>query len=52
MSLADTDPDLERTQPLEVPRKDRPFVGRSLGLTDRGRVRPANEDHFVTLELA
>jgi PPM family protein phosphatase len=52
MSLPDTNSDLQRTEPLKVPKTDRPFVVRSFGLTDRGRVRPANEDHFVTVELA
>jgi protein phosphatase len=33
-------------EPLEL------FTVRSFGLTDRGRVRPANEDHFAVLELA
>ena len=30
----------------------RPFQVRSFGLTDRGLRRPANEDHFVVVELA
>src|SRR5437867_8375594 len=30
----------------------RPFTVRSYGLTDAGRERPSNEDHFVVVELA
>lgn len=29
-----------------------PFIVRSFGLTDRGRVRPTNEDQFVIVELS
>jgi PPM family protein phosphatase len=37
---------------LVLPKTDRPCVVRSFALTDAGRVRPANEDHFVIVELA
>jgi serine/threonine protein phosphatase PrpC len=52
MSPSDTAPELPKTEPLAQPWKDHPFKVRSFGLTDRGRVRPANEDHFVVVELA
>jgi PPM family protein phosphatase len=52
MSLPDTDPDLARTELPVLPKKDRPLVVRSFGVTDPGRVRPSNEDHFVIVELA
>jgi serine/threonine protein phosphatase PrpC len=37
-----------QTAPLEL---DRPFVVRSFGATDTGRVRPSNEDQFLIAEL-
>src|SRR4051794_23922165 len=52
MSLARTEPELARADPLAPPKPDRPFTVRSFGATDPGRVRPANEDHFVVVELA
>jgi PPM family protein phosphatase len=52
MNAADTEPDLLRTAPPALAKKDRPLAVQSFGLTDRGRVRPANEDHFVIVELA
>jgi PPM family protein phosphatase len=52
MSLPDTEPDLARTEPPALPKKDRPMAVRSFGLTDPGRVRPSNEDQFVIVELA
>src|SRR4051812_45336789 len=38
------------TQPLAVP--SQPLSVRAFGLTDRGKVRPANEDHFLVAELS
>jgi protein phosphatase len=35
----------------EAPISPQPFAARSFGLSDPGRVRPANEDHFLVLEL-
>ena len=51
MSLPDTEPYLTPVPPAQ-PRTDRPFKVRSFGLTNPGRVRPTNEDHFVIVELA
>src|SRR5436309_16003802 len=52
MSLPDTDPELACADPPALPNTERPFSVRSFGLTDPGRLRPANEDHFVIVELA
>src|SRR5690348_4550379 len=38
--------------PAPVPSPRPPFVVRSFGLSDRGQVRPSNEDRFVVVELA
>src|SRR3954469_9937746 len=51
MNLPDTDPDLVRANP-PTRKPPQPFIVRSFGLTDTGRVRPANEDQFVIVELA
>jgi protein phosphatase len=51
MSLPDTVPDLAPAPPAQ-PKADRPFAVRSFGLTDAGKVRPTNEDHFAIVELA
>jgi serine/threonine protein phosphatase PrpC len=52
MSVPNKEPDLNSTISLVLPKTDRPFTVRSFGLTDLGRVRPGNEDHFVIVELA
>ena len=51
MNTADTKPDLA---PVAAPPSSlggRSLVVRSFGLTDRGKVRPSNEDHFLIGEL-
>jgi protein phosphatase len=51
-------PKAQRIEPADVPapapapRPCLPFVLRSFGLSDRGRVRPSNEDRFAVVELA
>src|ERR1043165_1585417 len=52
MSLPNPKQNLDSTVSLAPPKTDRSFTVRSFGLTDLGRVRPANEDHFVIVELA
>jgi PPM family protein phosphatase len=52
MSQPDTDPELPVTSCPPRPATARPFTVRDFGLTDSGRVRPSNEDHFVVVELA
>lgn len=49
MSQADTELDLVVEPPAEA---RPPLAVRAAGLTDRGQVRPTNEDHFAVAELA
>lgn len=48
----DTQTDIAADVLATSPRNSDPFVVRSFGLTDRGRVRDSNEDQFVIVELA
>jgi protein phosphatase len=41
-----------QVEPAPVPSSRPPFGVRSFGLSDRGQVRPSNEDRFVIVELA
>jgi serine/threonine protein phosphatase PrpC len=52
MSATGTRSETASTVSLVVPKTDRPCAVRSFALTDPGRVRPANEDHYVIVELA
>ena len=52
MSEPKTDPEIVRPAPPVSPTNDRPFTVRVFGLSDPGRVRPANEDRFVVVQLA
>ena len=39
------------SETLQNPTLDLPFVVHSFGLSDRGRVRPSNEDRFLILDV-
>jgi protein phosphatase len=61
LNLFHREPEATRTEPPAVatpaeptpaPSPRLPFVVRSFGLSDRGRVRPSNEDCFAVVELA
>ena len=52
MSQPKTEPIFTRAASPALPSIDSPFTVRSFGVTDPGKVRPANEDHFVIVELA
>lgn len=43
---------LHDTEPFLPPKLNRPFMVRSFGMTDVGRVRVSNEDQFVIVEMA
>src|SRR4051812_6662491 len=45
-------PDPPDTLPLAAPVPPPPLAALSFGLTDRGRVRPGNEDHFLVADLS
>ena len=51
MNTADTKPDLLPVAAPPTSMSGRALVVRSFGLTDRGQVRPSNEDHFLIGEL-
>ncbi len=52
MSESDTAREAAPAEPAPPPAPPRPFAVRSFGVTDPGRVRPSNEDHFAVVELA
>lgn len=52
MTVPNTEPHLPSIESLALPRSSVQFSVRSYGLTDRGRVRPSNEDQFAIVELA
>src|SRR5205085_2405836 len=52
MTLPKTSPELPVAGPQALPEPGRPLAVRAFGLTDPGRVRPSNEDHFAVVELA
>src|SRR6202023_2399241 len=52
MTQPKTEPEIAGAESVAPPQPRPLFTVRSFGLTDTGRVRPANEDHFVVVELA
>ena len=54
MNLSDTDTELElpATEPLAVQKPKPQCAVKSFGLTDVGRIRSSNEDHFVVAEMS
>jgi serine/threonine protein phosphatase PrpC len=52
MSASGIDSGSASTVSFVLPKTDRPCAVRSFAVTDPGRVRPSNEDHFVVVELA
>lgn len=52
MTQPETEPEIAGANPPAAKEQPRPFTVRSFGLTDPGKVRPSNEDHFVIMELA
>ena len=52
MTLPETDPDLPLANPQALSEAGSLLAVRDFGLTDPGRVRRSNEDHFVIVELA
>jgi PPM family protein phosphatase len=52
MSQSEANSGTATTISMVLPKPEHACVVRSFALTDTGRVRPANEDHFVIVELA
>jgi PPM family protein phosphatase len=51
MSQPKTDPEIACAEPRTAAHPRLPCAVRSFGLTDPGRVRPSNQDHFAVVEL-
>ena len=52
MSEPKTDPEMTPPDSAAPPSPVRTFIVQAFGVTDRGRVRPSNEDSFLIAELA
>jgi protein phosphatase len=52
MSQIQCEPEHTSAETLTLSQQSSPFAARSFGLSDRGRVRARNEDHFAIVELA